>query len=350
MMLKEWRIFLENSGATILDGHVAHFANPSAETRLSTGGEVLADLSQRALIAVRGADAEKYLQGQLTNDIYAVTAERSQLSAHCSPKGRALACFRIFRRGDAIYLALPETLLEPSLARLRKYVLVSKVTLETETDLVQIGYSGAESDSHLREIIGTVPEQPDRVTQVDGITAIRVPGAHERFELLGSLSDIKTLWTKLAIHATPVGMGPWVLQDILAGIPALAPETADHFVPQMINLDLLNGISFKKGCYTGQEIVARTHYLGKLKRRMYRLHCPGTELPSPATAIYNSALRNDESVGGVISAQAAPEGGITLLAVLQSEATGRGELRLARSDGPLCSLQALPYDPDTAAD
>ncbi|MEJ2554108.1 MAG: folate-binding protein YgfZ [Gammaproteobacteria bacterium] len=349
MMLPEWRAFLENAGATIFDGHVAHFGDPSTETRLTANGEVLSDLSQRALIAVRGADAQKYLQGQLTNDIYAVTEERSQLSAHCSPKGRALACFRVFRRGDAIYLAMPETLLEPSLARLRKYVLLSKVTLETDTDLVQIGYSGAGGDSRLREIIAAVPEEPDMVTHADGISAIRVPGPHARFELLGPLAAIKALWTELGAYATPVGTGPWSLLDILAGVPTLAPETADSFVPQMINLDLLNGISFKKGCYTGQEIVARTHYLGKLKRRMYRLHCPGTEPPPPSTAIYNAALRSDESVGSVIAAQTAPEGGIALLAVLQSEATHRGELRLARIDGPSCTLQALPYDPDAAA-
>ena len=349
MMLPAWRSFLENSGATILGGRVVHFGNPSRETQMAVSGEVIADLSQRALIAVRGADAEKYLQGQLTNDVHAVTGGHSQLSAHCSPKGRVLACFRVFRREDAIYLALPETLLEPILERLRKYVLLSKLTLEVETNLAQIGYAGAKGIHHLRDIISPVPEEVNAVTHPDGISVIRVPGPHPRLELLGTVDALKALWTKLDVHAAPVGADSWALLDILAGVPDIHPETADAFVPQMINLDLLGGISFKKGCYTGQEIVARTHYLGKLKRRMYRLHCPIGEAPARATAIYNTAQRGDESAGSVIAAQAAPEGGIALLAVLQNEATTHGELRLGSGNGPLCSLQTLPYALEAAA-
>jgi len=350
MMLSEWRTFLENNGAVILDGHVAHYGNPSLETQIATTGEVIADLSQRALIAVRGTDAEKYLQGQLTNDIYAVTEAHSQLSAHCSPKGRALACYRIFRREDTIYLALPEALLETSLERLRKYVLLSKVSLELETELMQIGYASAKGIHHLRDVIHTIPEEVNGVTHSDGLSVIRIPGPHPRFEVLGTAAAVKVLWTKLDVHAAAVGAGPWALLDILAGIPELQPETIDAFVPQMINLDVLGGISFNKGCYTGQEIVARTHYLGKLKRRMYRLHCPIGSPPAAATAIYNTAQRSDESAGSVVAAQAAPDGGVALLAVLQIEAASQGELRLGGANGPHCSLHPLPYSLETAAD
>ena len=350
MMIPEWRNFLENAGATILDGHVAHFGNPSLENQIATTGEVIADLSERALIAVRGPDAEKYLQGQLTNDIQAITETRSHLSAHCSPKGRAVICFRVFRRQDAIYLALPESLLEPGLERLRKFVLMSKLTLEVESKLVQIGYSGAKGIHHLRDIISPIPEEIDGVTHPDDVTVIRVPGPHPRFELIGTLADLKSIWNKLDVHAAPVGSGPWALLDILAGIPDLHPETTDAFVPQMINLDLLGGISFSKGCYTGQEIVARTHYLGKLKRRMYRLQCFIADPPPPATAIYNTAHRNDESVGSVVSAEVAPGGGTAMLAVLQSESITHGELRLGVIDGPLCTLQPLPYSLEAGGD
>jgi folate-binding protein YgfZ len=345
MMLPEWRAFLENAGAVIPDGHVAHFGNPSAETQIATAGEVIADLSHRALIAVRGADAENYLQGQLTNDIREITASRSRLGAHCSPKGRALACFRVLRREDALYLILPEALLESALQRLRKYVLMSKVTLEPDTNLVQMGYSaGARGIHHLRDILNALPEDVDAVTRADGISVIRVPGPHPRFELLGPAAALKTLWTRLDVHAAPIGAGPWALLDILAGVPELHPETVDAFIPQMINLDIFNGIGFKKGCYTGQEIVARTHYLGKLKRRMYRLHCPVAEPPPPGTRIYNAAAHGNESIGAVVTAQPAPEGGSALLAVLQIEAANRGELRLEHISGPTCILQALPYN------
>jgi len=350
MMLPAWQTFLENAGATIVNGHVAHFGNPAVEAQITASGEVIADLSQRALIAVRGLDAEKYLQGQLTNDIYAVTEDQSQLSAHCSPKGRVLACFRAFRRDGTLFLALPESLVEPSLERLRKYVMMSKVTLDVETGLAQIGYASAKGVHHLRDIINPVPEEVDTVTHPEGVTVIRVPGPHPRFELLGGVTALKSLWTKLDVHAAPVGAGAWSLLDIQAGIPELYPETADAFVPQMINLDLLGGISFKKGCYTGQEIVARTHYLGKLKRRMYRLHCSVIEPPNPATPLYSTTHRKDESVGSIVAAQAAPEGGVSMLAVLQCEAADAGELRLERIDGPPCTLQSLPYRLDKTVD
>lgn len=346
MMSQEWQFFLHNAGAVIRNDRVINFGNPSLEMQAIATGEVIADLSYRALIAVRGADAEKFLQGQLTNDIHTVTETQSQLSAHCSPKGRVLASFRIFRRDETIYLALPEALLQATLARLRKYVLLSKATLEIEAELSQMGYCGAKDIHHLRDLLNPLPDEINAVTSPHGITVIRIPGPHPRFEMIGPEAALKILWTQLDVHAAPVGAGPWELLDILAGIPTLYPETVDAFIPQMINLDLLGGISFKKGCYTGQEIVARTHYLGKLKRRMYRLHCPGDEPPPPATAIYNTAQRADESVGAVVAAQAAPEGGIVLLAVLQTEAAAHGELRLEQIDGPLCTIQALPYPPE----
>jgi len=349
MMSADWRTFLQNAGANIDHGRVSHFGNPSVETQIATTGEVMADLSHRALIAVRGPDADKFLQGQLTCDVLAVTPTHSHLGAHCNPKGRTLALFRVFRRDETLYLALPETLLESTLERLRKYVLMSKVTLEAETGLAQIGYASAKGIHHLGDLIAPLPESVDAVERSRDITVIRIPGSHPRYELIGPEAALKTLWTQLDVHAAPVGAGPWELLDILAGVPVLSPETVDAFIPQMINLDALGGISFKKGCYTGQEIVARSHYLGKLKRRMFRLHCPA-EPPSAATAIYSSARRSDESVGAVVAAQAAAEGGTALLAVLQTEAADHGDLRLGKIDGPICTLQTLPYALEGPAD
>ncbi len=349
MMSADWRTFLQNAGAVIDHGHVSHFGNPSVDTQIATTGEVMADLSHRALIAVRGPDAEKFLQGQLTCDVLAVTQSHSQLGAHCSSKGRTLALFRLFRRDETLYLALPETLLESALERLRKYMLMSKLTLEVETGLAQIGYASVKGVHHLGDLITPLPEAVDAADRSGDITVIRIPGSHPRFELIGPEASLKTLWTQLDVHAAPVGAGPWELLDILAGVPVLSPETVDAFVPQMINLDALRGISFKKGCYTGQEIVARSHYLGKLKRRMFRLHCQ-VEPPAAGTSLYSTARRSDESVGAVVAAQAAAEGGTTLLAVLQIEAAGQGELRLGQIDGPLCTLQTLPYALETPAD
>ncbi len=350
-MPEEWRALLESTGASITAGRVQHFGNPAQEIQIAVSGEIIADLSHFALVSAQGNDAEKFLQGQFTSDLRALGNDQSRLSAYCSPKGRALAVTRFFRRDDSYYLILPTALLEPTLARLRKYIMMSKVALETVTGWVHIGYSDPRGGAHLRDALNTdLPAAVNDVVHSGGVSVIRVAGGHARFELCGELAPLQALWRKLHVHAAPVGAGPWEYLDIQAGLPCVYPETSDAFVPQMLNLDLLDGISFKKGCYTGQEVVARMHYLGKLKRRMFRLHCEQDTPPPPATPLFHSALRGDESAGGVVRAQASPDGGSELLAVLHLDAGAEGELRLGGHDGPLCRRLPLPYALDAGGD
>ncbi len=348
-MPPEWRAFMTTMGALISADRVQHFGNPVQEIQIAASGEIIADLSHFTLVSAQGNDAEKFLQGQFTNDIREVSDGLSQLSAYCSPKGRALAVTRFFRRDDCYYFILPAALLESTLSRLRKYIMMSKVTLKVLTDWGHIGYADPRGGGHLRDALGTdLPATVNEVVHIGGVTVIRVAGGHARFELCGELALLQSLWRRLHVHAAQVGGGPWEYLDIQAGLPCVYPETVDTFVPQMLNLGLLGGISFKKGCYTGQEVVARTHYLGKLKRRMYRLHCADHLPPAPGTAIFNTAMRADESAGSVVRAQAAPDGGSELLAVLHIDAGAAGELRLGGPSGALCHHLPLPYTFDAA--
>src|SRR3569623_114173 len=343
-MQPDWQSWLTQNGAVVERGAVQHFGDPAHEGRAAANGPCIADLSHQPVIRAYGVDTEKFLQGQLTNDVRQLDGSRSQLSAYCSPKGRALAIMRLFRRGEAYCLLLPASLLEPTLNRLRKYVLMSKVTLEAASDWIHIGYSDPQGDGRLRMALGcALPTSVDGSAQCDDVTVLRVPGAGARFELIGTIDKLRPLWQRLAQEAPPIGAGAWNRLDIDAGIPGVYPESADAFVPQMLNLDLLGGISFKKGCYTGQEVVARTHYLGKLTRRMFRLHCATATPRAVGTAIFTTALRADESAGTVVRAQLAPDGGVALLAVLQIDAAATGELRLGAIDGPSCALMPLPY-------
>src|SRR3569832_2045658 len=169
-------------------------------------------------------------------------------------EGRAPAIMRRFRRGEAYCLLLPASLLEPTLNRLRKYVLKSKVTLEAASDWIHIGYADPQGDGRLRMALGcALPTSVDGSAQCDDVTVLRVPGAGARFELIGTIDKLRPLWQRLAQEAPPIGAGAWNRLDIDARNPNVYPESADAFVPQMLNLDLLGGISFKKGCYTGQE-------------------------------------------------------------------------------------------------
>jgi folate-binding protein YgfZ len=255
-----------------------------------------------------------------------------------------LANFRLFKHGDTYYLRMPRELVEDTLERLRKFVLRSKVTLEDADDaLVRMGYSGPDAEKELSEAVGDIPQEVDAVTQTQDLVVIRVPGPHPRFEIYGELEPVKKVFSALNVHGAPVGASPWAVLEILAGIPTVFPETVEAFVPQMANMDKINGVSLKKGCYPGQEIVARTHYLGKLKRRMYRVHIDSDDPPKPGTEIFPAQGESEENVGRVVDAQPDPDDGTAALAVLQRASAETAELRLGSRDGPLVRLEALPY-------
>jgi folate-binding protein YgfZ len=330
----------------LTDGRIESFGNPARELRMAVGGDVLADLSHTGLIKASGEDAVTFLQGQLTNDVQMLSEQRSQLAAYCSPKGRVLVLLRLFKRGEALYLMLPSSLIEPTLKRLRMYVLRSKVTLQdASAAFIHIGCSGPGAAMALPDLVGAIPPRVDEVIQTGALTILRVPGIHPRFEVLGEdLPAMQTLWTGLSVRAAQVGANPWRLLDIGAGVPQVYAETQEAFVPQMMNLDPLNAISYRKGCYTGQEIVARTHYLGKLKRRMYRAMIASAAAVAPGTEVFTP--EGGESVGKVVEATPSPEGGQELLAVLQIESAQAGELRLGSAEGPRLRLLELPYSVD----
>ena len=353
-MIEEWSAFLKQSGGQIINGQAIHFGHAAAELQTALNhGAVCSDLSHRGLIAAQGPDADLFLQGQLTCDVQRATLDHSVLGAFCSSKGRALACLRLFRREDAVYLELPQELVEATLTRLRKYVLRAKVTLEDASHrLVRFGVAGSHAEVVLTNQFGAIPEVINSVIHTTGdwpdITVIRLPGITPRFELHGPLPVMQALWKALDTHATFTGAEPWLLLDILAGIPAIYPETVEAFVPQMINLDALDGISFRKGCYTGQEVVARMHYLGKLKRRMYVARVDSEHFPRPGDALFSPQTDASQSAGRIVDAAKHPDGGYALLAVALIECAEQGVLQLSDAQGATLKLEPLPYPFDPA--
>lgn len=343
-MKPEWKSFLEHKGAEFDDGTVVSFGNAERERRVVTAGEVIADLSHSGLISASGAGAQEFLQGQLTNDIRQVSASHSQLSGFCSPKGRILANFMVFQRGDAYYLRMPREQVEPTLKRLRMFVLRAQVTLEDASDnWVHIGYSGPDAAKQLHSLFGAAPEKPHDVLQSDALTIVRLHGPHPRFEIYGELDGMQKLWTLLDVRAAPVGEEAWRLLDIRAGVPVVYAATADAFVPQMVNMQLVDGLSFTKGCYPGQEVVARMQYLGKLKRRMYRARIDGKECPAPGTTLFAAGSTSGQGAGKVVCGARSPDGGCELLAVVEIASQEAGDIHLDGLNGPVLHFEPLPY-------
>lgn len=347
-MISDWQAFLALSGAHVSNNKITQFGEPERERQAVAGSHTLCDLSHIGLIRLTGEEAAQFMQSQFTNDIMQVSETHSQLNAYCNPKGRMLADFRTFKRGNDYFLSLPVEILEATLQRLRMYVLRTKVQLtDGSDDLIRIGYHGPNAKEHLQARVDQIPQQIDDCASSAELTIIRVPGPAPRYEIYGSLDAVKPLWEQLAVDATLTGASSWALLDILAGIPTVLAQTREAFIPQMANLDLIGALNFKKGCYPGQEIVARMHYLGNLKRRMYRVHIDGPT-PPPGEDIFIKQADNTQPAGKIVDAQPHPDGGSDGLAVLQiSKAEGK-DIQLLTKGGARTTIGKLPYALDTS--
>jgi folate-binding protein YgfZ len=346
--MDNWKQFLTTEGAVFDGDTVQHFGDARQEHAQALEGHSLCDLSHMGLIGASGEETQDFLQNQFCNDVRTVTPEHSQLNGYCNPKGRTLAVFRLFQRGDSYFLRLPAEILDATLKRLRMFVLRAKVSLEDAgQSLLRMGYAGPEAEQHLAKALGTAPAAVDAVAHPAALTVIRIPGPLPRFEIYGDYDALSALWRQLKADARPVGAGAWNLLDIHAGIPEVVEATREAFVPQMINLHAVDGLSFKKGCYPGQEIVARTHYLGKLKRRMYRAHIATDTAPLPGDALLAEGSESGQGVGKIVRAEPAPEGGMEVLAVIEIASAEQRQVHLEKQPEAALALQLLPYTVDT---
>lgn len=343
-MNTEWHSFLLAHGANI--GQTQEVSFGDAARRATAQGTVITDLSHLGLISVEGADAAVFLQGQLSNDLNQVTEARSQLGAWCSAQGRVLALMRVFRCADTYYLQMPRDILATTLQRLQRYVLRSQVTLKDASDtFIGIGLSGTDAPDLLTHVLGTtLPANGGVLHGGDArssCTLLGLSGTQPRFAIITGIETAQELWRRCAGAATPGGGEVWSLLDIRAGLPAIHSTTQDLFIPQMLNLDLIGAVSFTKGCYPGQEIVARTQHLGSVKRRMYYACVRATAAPAPGAPLY--AAQNGQAIGQVIEAAAGPAEEVELLVVVPTADAVDQHISLQSNGGPTLRFVTLPY-------
>ncbi len=340
--LTSWRDFLQQQGATLGPGpeaEVTGFAETPADYPRLRRQTLLFSLDDRGLIACGGPDTDKLLQGQLTCDIRQLSETHPLAGALCDVKGRMISNFRLCKAagGDTLMIT-HRGLVVKTLETLGKFAVFYKTTPRDDSDQYRLlGLSGPEADPLVAEISG-VSVQPDtQGLQGTGLTALRLDS--ERWLLVAAAEGAESLWSSLARGATPAGLPLWRLLAIAAGEGEVLPQTSGEFIPQMLNLQHTGAVNFKKGCYTGQEIVARMQYLGKLKRRMYRLAIDGPA-PPPGTPLH---LPGGQECGAVVDA--APRDGDTweMLAVL-TEPAASGQQLLAEGKPVSVTLLPLPYD------
>lgn len=339
-MATGWLEFLGTCGARATPPATVDFGNPEAEVQSARSGNVVAPLAHLATLGISGADAGVFLQGQLSCDAEGLDPHHGALGCYCTAQGRMLANFLLWRDGDDYRMALAADIVTAVQKRLQMFVLRSKVKIAVlDAEIVLIGVSGAAGAHSLQAAMGAAPSQPMALQSAGGAVAIGLHG--ERFFVAASAQQAPALWERLTATLTPVGTAAWRWLDIVAGVPLVAGPTQDQFIPQMTNLELIGGINFRKGCYTGQEVIARAQYRGKVKRRMYLAHGAGTE-PNAGDRIVSGS--DGESAGGTImNAAPSPDGGYDALVVLQDAAAHGGNLHLRDADGPLLEIRPLPY-------
>ena len=252
-------------------------------------------LDQVSLIEVQGEDHIEFLQGQLTQDIKLLTQGQAKFAGFCNPKGRLLAFMLAYGYHNAIHIQIDKSIEESILKRLKMYVLRSRVTIQSlSNQFTQIGFIGSEA---LTKINIDPPQNFLEITASHDVIIMRISKDTERYQLIGKNLAVDAL-IKLALSEyTPMSIDEWNNASILDGIPEVFPSTQEAFIPQSLNMDLIDGVNFKKGCYTGQEIVARTHYLGKVKRRMYRVSVESEDNLIAGDLIFNE---KKEEVGQLV--------------------------------------------------
>ena len=304
-------------------------------------------LSDPGVVRASGEEARHFLHNQLTNDIDNLGADDARLAGYCSPKGRLLATLLTWPVDDAILLMLPGSLLAGFQKRLQMFVLRSKVKLEDVSDslsVVGIGVPEAQDFPGLAN-------GPFRSTPAASGRLIRLPDSEglRRALWVGPFAHREALLAALPSGLPQLPETYWRWLEIRAGVPQILEATREQFVPQMINYELIGGVNFRKGCYPGQEIVARSQYLGKLKRRMLlaRVDVADAAAASPGTEVFSDADPGQPS-GMIVNAERGPEGLIDCLVEIKMDAVA-SPVHLGRTDGPLLQFADLPYPLEASA-
>lgn len=346
MLMQQWHQFIQEStvqapamgNINIANGTVVDFGDSDAERRAVANSTVICDLSHFGLLQLQGADTLTFLQGQVTNDIKQLNGHNAHYSGYCNPKGRLLALFLAFSHHDHVCLQMPKELIDAIAKRLKMYVMRSKVEIQDVSEsVIKIGLNGHNAVDLLKPLFKHVPQNVYELSNSENGALLRLPGATPRYEIFADAASAPVIWNALKLHARPVGAACWEWLEIQAGIPEVTLKTQEEFVPQMLNLDALGAINYKKGCYTGQEIVARTHYLGKVKRRTQLAHIASTETPESGDDVMDD---NKQTIGKIVRCAPSTDTGYDVLVECRLESLQENSIYWNEKK---LTIKALPY-------
>ncbi|SDG81502.1 MULTISPECIES: folate-binding protein YgfZ [unclassified Duganella] len=323
---------------------LAQRAAPLNATQLATG--FVAQITDLGLIALDGEESASFLHNQLTNDVEHLGQGDARLAGYCSPKGRLLASFLMWRNETTIFLQLPRDIQATVQKRLSMFVLRTKTKLSDASELpanaVVLGLGGGMAQTALQTWFDALPAKPFAKLDHPLGTLIRVADVFgaARYQWLLSAETAQNVVEELADKLNVGSNDAWHLSEIHAGIPVIAKATQEQFVPQMVNYELLGGVNFKKGCYPGQEIVARSQYLGKLKRRTTLVSIP--EVAAAGQEVFATA-DPEQPCGMIVNAAPNGNGGVDALVEMKLAAIEAASVRLGSAQGAALVFLDMPY-------
>jgi hypothetical protein len=312
---------------------------PVASARLPL---TLMTLDDWALATLVGVDSEKYLQGQVTADVSQLTEHQHLLAAHCDPKGKMWSNLRLFRRQDGFALIERRSLRDAQLTELKKYAVFSKVTIAADDEQVLLGVAGFQARAALKNLFSELPDAEKQVTNDGATSLLWFEHPAERFLLVTDVTTAERVTQALRGEAQLNNSQQWLSLDIEAGIPVIDAANSGQFIPQATNLQALGGISFKKGCYTGQEMVARAKFRGANKRALWYLAGKASRVPDAGEDLELKMGDNWRRTGTVLAAVQLDDGRLLVQAVMNNDMEPDSVFRV-REDVNTLSIEPLPY-------
>lgn len=345
-----WNNYLASVGAEFSSAKdskfITGFSGRSVDD-LQAGFNCICPLVHMNLLSCTGPDSEKFLQGQLTCDLNLIKPEHSQLGAACTPGGRVYSSFRLIERAQhdptQYLMRMRDDIISSTLTTLGKYIVFFKSEMADISDQwAGIGIIGDQCDDQLQELFGALPQTVNQVVQGDSGLLIRVPGEIVRYECWMVTEQAQMAWEKLSQAATPAGTNNWLLQDIENGIAEITQVNCEAFIPQMLNFQAIDAISFDKGCYTGQEIVARTQYRGRAKRLMVR--AIAEEGPELNTGMEFTRPGENQHIATLVETARLPDGRQEVLMVVLADLASHDQWELCTEQTCFnAQLLPLPY-------
>lgn len=318
---------------------------PGASARLPL---TLMTLDDWGLATVTGPDSEKYLQGQVTADVALMTENQHLLVAHCDPKGKMWSNLRLLRRNDGFAFIERRSVRDAQLTALKKYAVFSKVTIEADDDAVLLGVAGFQARSALANLFSQLPDADTPLVN-DGASALMwLPWPAERFLIVTDVAGAERLTQSLRGEAQLNNSDQWLALDIEGGLPVIDGANSEQFIPQATNLQVMGGISFKKGCYTGQEMVARAKFRGANKRALWLLEGQASRVPEAGESLELKMGENWRRTGSVLAAVRLEDGRLLVQAVMNNDMEQGSLFRVHEDQGGELTIAPLPYSLEEA--